>query len=94
MPAPLGPIVVNGVVFAAASGEYRGGPAGLSALERSKRSTRAVLYALDGDTGKDVWNSGSTITSFARGSLTAGGGQIYLVTHDNSMYAFGIPMEH
>ena len=94
VPAPLGPIVVNGVVFTAASGEFRGGPANLSAAERNKRSTRAVLYALDGSTGKQLWSSGTTITSFTRAGLVAGGGQVYVVTHDNAMYAFGIPMEH
>ncbi len=45
-------------------------------------------------TGRDVWNSGTTITSFARGELSAGGGQVYLVTYDNHLYAFGIPLEH
>jgi outer membrane protein assembly factor BamB len=77
--APLGPIVVNGVVFAAAAGN---------------RSTRAVLHALDGDTGRQLWTSRTTITSFAQGELAAGAGQVYLVTNDNSLYAFGVPMEH
>jgi hypothetical protein len=77
--APLGPIVVNGVVFAAAAGN---------------RSTRAVLYALDGDTGRELWTSRTAIASFAQGELAAGAGQVYLVTNDNSLYAFGIPMEH
>jgi outer membrane protein assembly factor BamB len=94
MPSPASPIVVNGVVFAAASGEFRGGPAGLSAAERVRRSTRAVVYALDAGTGKELWTSGATITSFTRSGLVAGGGQVYVVTHDNTMYAFGIPMEH
>ncbi len=79
VPSALGPIVVNGVVFAAASGN---------------RTTRAVLYALDGDTGRELWTSRAAITSFAQGGLVAGAGQVYLVTHDNSLYAFGIPMEH
>ena len=79
VPSPLGPIVVNGVVFTAASGN---------------RSTRAVLYALDGDTGRELWSSRTTITSFAQGELVAGAGQVYLVTHDNSLYTFGVPMEH
>jgi hypothetical protein len=92
--APLAPIVVNGVVFAAASGEYRGTEPNLSAAERAKRSTPAVLYALDAATGKQLWTSGTTITSFARGGLAAGGGQVYLVTYDNTLYAFGIPLEH
>ena len=49
---------------------------------------------LDGATGKELWSSGKTITSFARAGLSAGGGQVYLVTYDNHLYAFGIPMEH
>ena len=53
----------------------------------------AVLYALDGTTGKQLWSSGTTITSFARAGLSAAAGQVYVVTYDNSLYAFGIPME-
>jgi hypothetical protein len=91
--SPLGPIVVNGVVFVASSGEFRGSNTTLGAAQRAQRSTPAVLYALDGSTGKDLWNSGKTITSFARGGLSAGSGQVYVVTFDNTLYAFGIPME-
>jgi hypothetical protein len=58
-------------------------------------SVPAVLYALDAATGKELWNSGSTITSFVdSGGLSAGGSQIFLGTHDGSLYAFGFPMEH
>lgn len=93
--SPLGPIVVNGIVFAASSGEHRGAAgAQLTASQRARRSTPAVLYALDGPTGRELWNSGRTITSFARAGLSAGAGQVYLVTYDNTLYAFGIPMEH
>ena len=92
--SPLAPIVVNGMVMAVSSGEYRGGDATLTADARAKQSQPAVLYVLDGATGKEMWNSGKTITSFARGGLAAGGGQVYLVTYDNQLYAFGIPMEH
>jgi outer membrane protein assembly factor BamB len=91
--SPLAPIVVNGMVFAAASGEFRGAGQ-LTAAQRAQRSTPAILYALDGATGKMLWSSGRTITSFARGGLSAGSGQVYLVTYDNTLYAFGIPMEH
>jgi hypothetical protein len=91
--SPLAPIVVNGMVFAASSGEFRGAGA-LTAAQRAQRSTPAVLYALDGATGKTMWSSGRMITSFARSGLAAGAGQVYLVTYDNTLYAFGIPMEH
>jgi hypothetical protein len=92
--SPLGPIVVNGVVFVASSGEFRSTDSQLSAAQRAQRSTPAVLYALDGATGKELWNSGKTMTSFARAGLSAGSGQVYVVTFDNTLYAFGIPMEH
>jgi outer membrane protein assembly factor BamB len=65
------------------------------AAQRPQRSSRAVLYALDGMTGKELWNSGPAITSFTRGGALAGGmGQIYVGTHDGTIYAFGFPMEH
>jgi outer membrane protein assembly factor BamB len=92
--SPLAPMVVNGLVFAVSSGEYRGAGTQLTATQRARRSTPAVLYVLDGTTGKQLWSSGTTIASFARGGLSAGSGQVYVVTYDNHLYAFGIPMEH
>ena len=78
---PVSPIVVNGVVFALAAGSARG--------------PSAILYVLDAATGKEFWNSGSAITSFVdSGALAAGDGQVYVPTHDNTLYAFGIPLEH
>jgi len=56
---------------------------------------RAVLYALDSRTGKELWNSGNTIgASVPRGGLSAGGSQLYLGTQDGTLYAFGFPIEH
>jgi hypothetical protein len=78
---PLTPTVVNGVVFAAASGGARGGS--------------AKLFAIDGVTGKELWNSGTKITSYVTsGGLAAGGGRVYLSTVDGTQYAFGFFMEH
>lgn len=92
--APLAPIVVNGVVFAASSGQFRSDDPSVSADARAKQSSLAVLYALDAATGRELWSSSTTIQSFARVGLAAGGGQVYVVTHDNTLYAFGIPLEH
>jgi outer membrane protein assembly factor BamB len=79
--APLPPMVVNGVIFAASGG--------------AQRSSRSILYALDAATGKELWSSGNTITSLAHNrGLSAGSGQLYLGTHDGTLYAFGFPMEH
>jgi hypothetical protein len=74
---PRTPIIVNGVVFALASGNG---------------NANAVLYALEPGTGKEMWNSGTTITSTASAGMSAGTGQVYVVTSDNTVYAFGIPL--
>ncbi len=81
MTVPVSPIVVNGVVFALDAGTPKTG--------------KAVLYALDAVTGKDTWNSGSTLPSYVTtGRLAAGGSRVYVATHDGTQYAFGFPIEH
>ena len=95
MMSPAPPTIVNGVVFAISSGEYRSGDAQMTAAQRVQRSKPAVLYALDAETGKELWSSGATISSFVRGvGPSAGDGQVYVVTYDGTIYAFGIPIEH
>lgn len=73
--------VVNGVVFAATSGDAK---------------THATLYAFDGGSGKQLWSSGAAITSFVPhgGGLAIGGSSVYLGTHDGTLWAFGFPIEH
>ena len=94
MIAPLPPIVVNGVIYAASSGEYNPGDPAVSNADRVRRSSPAVLYALEASTGKDIWNSGSTMTAFVHGTgLSSSPGQVYLATSDNTVYAFGMPYE-
>jgi hypothetical protein len=89
--APLTPAVVNGVVFAVSSGVVKG----TDSKSTAAKSSKAVLHALDGLTGKEFWNSGAAITSFVySGGLAAGGGRIYVSSHDGTQYAFGFPMEH
>lgn len=90
MLSALTPAVVNGVVFAVSSGEKRDGP-----LEgRVKGSRAAVLYALDGATGKELWSSGTAISSFVHsGGLSIGGTRVYVSGFDGTQYAFGFPIE-
>ena len=79
--APETPIVVNGVVFALATGRPST-PAG--------RGTPAVLYAYEGTTGKALWNSKSAMTTFASpGSFYSAMSQVYVGTNDGSLHAFG-----
>ncbi len=94
--APLAPIIVNGVVFIASSGEYIP-TAGTKPTEvqRIANSKPAVLYAVNALTGAKLWDSGKTITSFAphTTALWSSLGQVLLSTYDDTFYAFGANME-
>jgi outer membrane protein assembly factor BamB len=95
MLSPLPPAIVNGVVFALSGGEFRSSDGRLAAGPGSQSASNAVLYALDAATGKELWDSGDTITSFVHsGRVSAGGGRVYVGGHDGTQYAFGFPMEH
>jgi hypothetical protein len=90
------PVVANGVVFAYGNGEnteqayperglYDYSP------ERIKNSTHAVLYALDAETGKELYSSGDQITSFNHFSgLSVANGRVYIATYDSTLYCFGL----
>jgi outer membrane protein assembly factor BamB len=94
MVSPLPPVIINGVVFALSSGEYRSNDPQLTAAQRAQRSSTAILYALDAVTGKELWNSGGAITSFVHsGGLAAGGGRVYVGGYDGTQYAFGFYLE-
>ena len=54
-------------------------------------SRRAALYALDGQTGKELWSSGDQIASWNHFSgLTVANGRAYIATFDGMLYCFGI----
>jgi len=78
--SPLAPLVINGVVFACSTGEA---------------ATPAVLFAVDGTTGKKLWDSGKTITrSVPRTSAIWNSmGQVLIGASDSTLYAFGVNME-
>ena len=76
--AALAPLIVNGVLFTASGGT---------------RSVPAVLYGIDAATGKDLWNSGRSITSAVAGWLAAGQGTIFVGGVDSTLYAFGFEIE-
>jgi hypothetical protein len=90
------PVIANGVVYAYGNGENTRqayadrGLADLSPL-RIKASSHAVLYALDGKTGKELYSSGDQITSFNHFSgLTVANGRVYIGTFDSVLYCFGL----
>jgi hypothetical protein len=60
-------------------------------LQRIAGSTHATIYALDAQTGKELWSSENQITSWNHFSgITAANGQVYLPTYDGYLYAFGV----
>jgi outer membrane protein assembly factor BamB len=91
------PVIANGIVFGYGNGENTDqstpelGLGANSAEIRIKGSTNAVLYALDAQTGKELWNSGNQITSFNHWSgITVANGRVYIATFDGTIYSFGI----
>ncbi|MGH9801577.1 MAG: hypothetical protein ACRD82_14535, partial [Blastocatellia bacterium] len=52
--SPLTPTIINNVVFVTSSGEFRASDKTPAAM-RAARSGKAVVYALDGATGKELW---------------------------------------
>ena len=90
------PVIANGVVFAYGNGEDTDQAypdVGLDdvASRRIPGSTKAVLYALDAQTGKELWNSGNDIQKWNHFSgLSVANGRVYIGTFDNILYCYGI----
>jgi hypothetical protein len=83
--SPATPLVVNGVVFALATG--------VSATPTGKGGA-AVLHAYDGVSGKRLWESGKSMaTAASPGSFWSGLGQVYVGARDGTLYAFGFEDE-
>ena len=78
---PVPAVVTNGVVFALSSGD-------------AASKTKAVAYALDASTGKELWSSKGQITAAGNLSgMTIANGRLFLGTTDSTMWVFGVPME-
>ena len=78
MQSPEPPVITSGVAFALAAGT----------------STHATLFALDATTGKEMYSTGTQVSAPASlMGVTVANGRVYFTTTDNTMYAFGIPLE-
>jgi outer membrane protein assembly factor BamB len=90
------PVIANGVIYAYGNGENTRQAYADRGLydfspERIKNSTHAVLYALDAQTGKELYSSGDQIKSFNHFSgLTVANGRVYIATYDSVLYCFGL----
>jgi hypothetical protein len=72
-------------------GPVYGGGLSSGPARRVPNSRRAVLYALDGQTGKELWSSGTQIESWNHFSgLTVANGRVYIATFDGTVYCFGL----
>lgn len=77
-PAP--PVIANGMVVVLAQGNA---------------STHAKLVLLDAGNGKELYSSGDSIGTYAHmAGVAVGDGHVFFVTHDNTLYSFGIGLEH
>lgn len=87
MHIPDPPVVANGVVYALQTGknatETRSGG--------KLPGTNAVLYALDAETGRQLYSSEKLIDSFTHFSEpVVAGGRVYVSAWDGKVYAFGL----
>ena len=95
--SPAAPAIANGLVFALSTGQpsrvakENGTP--YSIAEWEKIAKPATLYILDGATGKELFTSGNKATSYSPSSLAVANAQVYFSTHDNTVYAYGIPLD-
>ncbi|MBM3793382.1 MAG: pyrrolo-quinoline quinone [Acidobacteria bacterium] len=90
------PVIANGVILAYGSGEntaqaYPDVGLDFRAERRIPMSTKAVLYALDAKTGKELWSSGDQVKTWNHWSgLAVANGRVYMNTFDGLVYCFGI----
>ncbi len=57
----------------------------------ARETTHAVLYALDAETGSELYSSGAAIDSWTHyGALAISNGRIFVSTYAGRVYAFGV----
>jgi outer membrane protein assembly factor BamB len=72
-------------------GAVYGGGLSSGPARRIPTSRHSTLYALDGQTGKELWSSGNQIESWNHFSgLTVANGRAYIATFDGMLYCFGV----
>ncbi|HEY2431378.1 MAG TPA: PQQ-binding-like beta-propeller repeat protein [Vicinamibacterales bacterium] len=83
--------VVPDVAWNEPGGAKYGGGLNSGPQRRVPGGRHAVLYALDGQTGKELWSSGAQIESWNHFSgLTVANGRAYVGTYDGTLYCFGV----
>src|SRR2546422_3420777 len=89
-------IIANGMVFGYGSGEETKQAFPDIGLQfdssiRAAKGTRARIFVLDGQTGRELWSSGDQMHQWNHFSgLTVANGRVYLGTYDGTLYCFGL----
>jgi len=90
MHSPDPPVVANGVVYALQTGKNTAESRTAGKLG-SVPATNAILYALDAETGQQLYSSEKLIDSWTHFSEpVVVGGRVYVSTWDGRVYAFGL----
>ena len=96
MNVPEPAIVANGVVYLVASGENALQADSEGRLMNSDQRIKtapghAILYALDAETGKELYSSGNAMPAIAHLSgIAISNGRVFVTTLDSNLYSFGI----
>ena len=99
MNVPEPAIVAIGVVYLVASGENTLQADSEGRLMNSQQRIKtapghAILYALDAETGKELYNSGDTMPAIAHFSgIAISNGHIFVTTLDSNLYSFGLDQQ-
>jgi hypothetical protein len=63
----------------------------LTAEERGQNTTHAILYALDAETGQELFSSNKEIDDWTHlSSITVADGSVYVTTRKTNVYAFSL----
>lgn len=63
----------------------------MTAEERGQNTTHAILYALDAETGQELYSSKDLIDDWTHlSSITVADGSVYVTTRKTIVYAFGL----
>lgn len=93
--APMAPATASGLLFALASGMPTrvAGSGGklMSATDIEQAAKPATLYILNAATGKELFSSGEDTKAFSSSGIAVANGHVYFSTHDNMLYAYGVP---
>jgi outer membrane protein assembly factor BamB len=89
-------IIANGLVFSYGSGDFTQQASPDKGLNfdssiRARQANHVTLYALDAQTGKELYSSGDLIPTFNHFSgISIANGRVYISAYDGTLYCFGL----